>query len=30
MKEIIKYITNINNKLSIFKKNWTEQFENIK
>ena len=27
MKEIIKYIININNKLNIFKKNWIEQFE---
>ena len=27
MKKIIKYIININNKLNIFKKNWTEQFE---
>ena len=24
IKEIVKYITNINNKLNIFKKNWTE------
>ena len=27
MREIIKYIININNRLNILKKNWSEQFE---